>query len=540
MYVFRDGRRRIGGEFLLAGLRTSLEELRNNNDPEQALAALLWAGELECALADHNSEFLGQAESLTDGLSETVLGHPSKVPNELLQVLAQIHFNDQVSISPPEGFAYYALHPLNFADLARRFARPGEVAAVIGIRSIGTTLSAIVAAAQRESGMQVERFTVRPEGHPYDRRVELDNRQQTRLARLRDLGARFTVVDEGPGISGSSFLAAGEALVRHGVPYSHITLFCSREIDASKLVAHNAMERYSRFRYHHSPYDCRLNGQGDIFVGSGLWREKFLPSKASWPGSWTSMERSKFISHDGCRLLKFHGYGRFGEEVGARLNAITQAGFGPQYLGSEQGFGCTRIVTGRPANRVDLSPGLLKRISEYCAFRAIHLGTDHATTGELKRAVEANWEFEFGSNITPELHLDIVRPVIADGKMQPHEWIINGETALKIDSETHGDDHFFPGPTDIAWDLAGTIVEWRLSTEQAGTFLSHYRELTGDDARERMRSYLLAYATFRFAYCKMGAQAMAATPDEDLLTRDYYAYREHAMRLASRDCAQAA
>ena len=27
----------------------------------------------------------------------------------------------------------------------------------------------------------------------------------------------------------------------------------------------------------------------------------------------------------------------------------------------------------------------------------------------------------------------------------------------------HGDDHFFPGPTDIAWDLAGTIVEWELA-----------------------------------------------------------------------------
>jgi hypothetical protein len=252
------------------------------------------------------------------------------------------------------------------------------------------------------------------------------------------------------------------------------------------------------------------------------------------------MERSKFISDDGQRLFKFHGYGRFGEEVGARVNTIAQAGFGPEYLGPKQGFGCTSIVPGRSAKRADLSPVLLSRMAEYCAFRAGHITTDYASTSELKRAVEANWEFEFGSNIEPGLKLDIVKPVIADGKMQPHEWIITAEKALKVDSETHGDDHFFPGPTDIAWDLAGGIVEWGMNPEQARTFLRHYQQLAGDDAGKRMPSYLLAYATFRFAYCKMAAQAMAGTPDEVLLTRDYQAYREYAMRLASPDRAHAA
>ncbi len=540
MYVFRDGRRSIEGEFLLSGLQAALEKLENSSDPQPALAALLWAGELECALADHQSEFLDQSELLMDALSDAVLGRAHKTPNELLRVLAKIAFNRQISISPPEGFAYYALHPLNFADLARPFAKPGEVAAVIGIRSIGTTLSAIVAAALRESGMQVERTTVRPRGHPYDRQVELDPRQQARLARLRELNAKFTVVDEGPGISGSSFLATGEALVRQGIPYPRITFFCSRPIEPSKLVAPDAVERFSRFTHYNSPYDSRLNEQGSVFIGNGMWREKFLPIQASWPGSWTGMERSKFISYDGQQLFKFHGYGRFGEEVGARLNTIAQAGFGPEYLSSKQGFGGTRIVPGRPADRADLSPSLLNRMAEYCAFRARYISTQYASTDELKIAVEANWEYEWGSRIEPGLLLDIVRPVIADGKMQPHEWIITGEKALKVDSETHGDDHFFPGPTDIAWDLAGAIVEWEMNPEQARTFLRHYQQLTADDARGRMPSYLLAYATFRFAYCKMAAQAMAGTPDECLLTRDYHIYRECALKLASRDRAQAA
>jgi len=35
-----------------------------------------------------------------------------------------------------------------------------------GIRSIGTTLSAMAAAAARARGISVERITVRPQGHP--------------------------------------------------------------------------------------------------------------------------------------------------------------------------------------------------------------------------------------------------------------------------------------------------------------------------------------------------------------------------------------
>jgi hypothetical protein len=540
MHVFRNGRQSLKGEFLLSGLRTALEKLESPSDSSPAIAALIWAGELECALADHQPAFLEQAERLTDALSDAVLGHVRKPLNELLDKVAQIHFNEQVSISRPEGFAYYALHPLDFADLARRFTRSGKAAAVIGIRSIGTTLSAIVAATLRESGMQVERTTVRPTGHPYDRQVELDDRQQRWLTRMRRINALFIIVDEGPGISGSSFLGTGEALVGHGVPHSQITFFCSRPIDTSKLVGPNAAERYSRFSYHNSQHDSRLNGQGGTFIGNGMWREKFLSTEASWPGSWTAMERSKFLAHDGRRLFKFHGYGRFGEEVRARLNAVAQAGFGPEYLGFEQGFGCTILVPGRPANRADLSPELLNRMAEYCAFRAAHITADQASTDELKNSVEANWESEFGSGIEPGLQLDVVRPVIADGKMQPHEWIISGGNALKVDSETHGDDHFFPGPTDIAWDLAGAIIEWEMNAKQARNLLRYYQQLTGDDVTGRMPSYLLSYATFRFAYCKMGAQAMAGTPDEHLLARDYKLYRKSALKLASRDRAQAA
>jgi hypothetical protein len=112
------------------------------------------------------------------------------------------------------------------------------------------------------------------------------------------------------------------------------------------------------------------------------------------------------------------------------------------------------------------------------------------------------------------------KAVIVDGRMQPHEWLLTatGEM-LKTDSGSHGDDHFFPGPADIAWDLAGAIVEWRMKAEQAGEFLDLYRRASGDNAAGRVADFIHAYAVFRAAYCKMAGNAMAGTPEQARMER---------------------
>jgi hypothetical protein len=116
--------------------------------------------------------------------------------------------------------------------------------------------------------------------------------------------------------------------------------------------------------------------------------------------------------------------------------------------------------------------------------------------------------------------------VIADGRMQPHEWLLSGEVKiLKTDCGSHGDDHFFPGPTDIAWDLAGAIVEWRMSAPQAEAFLEIYRRASGDDAQNRIADYVNAYAVFRLAYCTMAANAMEGTQEQRKLEQSAELYR---------------
>src|SRR5205085_10519929 len=78
----------------------------------------------------------------------------------------------RISVRVSEGYAYYALRPETYVVAAVRWvqeARP-RAAVCIGIRSIGCSLSAAVAAAAERAGVRITTCTVRPRGHPFDRR----------------------------------------------------------------------------------------------------------------------------------------------------------------------------------------------------------------------------------------------------------------------------------------------------------------------------------------------------------------------------------
>jgi hypothetical protein len=116
--------------------------------------------------------------------------------------------------------------------------------------------------------------------------------------------------------------------------------------------------------------------------------------------------------------------------------------------------------------------------------------------------------------------LQVEKPVLVDGRMAPHEWLFTADNEmLKTDSGSHGDDHFFPGITDIAWDLAGAIVEWKMSQDQAEAFVEMYRRASGDNAMLRITEFIKAYTVFRAAYCMMAANAMRGTGEEARLAQ---------------------
>lgn len=181
----------------------------------------------------------------------------------------------------------------------------------------------------------------------------------------------------------------------------------------------------------------------------------------------------------------------------------------------EHGFVSYPWLDGRPMTTSNLSHEVIVRLAAYCAFRANTFSVPDAHISSLQQMAEHNLA-ELGFNLPISLKLE--RPVIVDGHMQPHEWILAQKGhILKTDSGSHGDDHFYPGPTDIAWDLAGAIVEWRMNAEQSAEFLDVYRRASGDDATARIDDFIRAYAVFRCAYCMMAANAMQGTAEQDRL-----------------------
>jgi hypothetical protein len=165
----------------------------------------------------------------------------------------------------------------------------------------------------------------------------------------------------------------------------------------------------------------------------------------------------------------------------------------------------------------DISASVVARLAAYCAFRLQTSACESADTSALQQMAEHNFQ-ELRFDLPPRLSLE--KPVIADGRMQPHEWVLTPQgQMLKTDSGSHGDDHFFPGATDIAWDLAGAIVEWQMDLVQAQAFLEIYGRATGDDARTRIEDYIKAYTVFRCAFCLMASNAMLGTAEQPRLER---------------------
>ena len=542
MLVFREGRRTTASSYLLRGLENSLAAISSQADysHKSVLTGLLQAGELECALADTGSDAAAIVATVTDSLAGYIVGQELTSPalfRESVQFLSSADLPCQLNISTPEGFAYYALHPLDYVEALARINEASHAAVVVGIRSIGTTLSATVKAHFSSKKIACERFTVRPLGHPFDRRVEPGARERERVAAGVAQDATFYVVDEGPGQSGSSFLATAEFLLREGVDSSKIVLLCANQPNFNNLLAANAAQRWQRFRTIQARAGSHLPKEAAIFVGGGGWRECCFASTDEWPASWLQMERLKYLSAASREFFRFDGFGHYGAQVRDRYLKVAEAGFGPACDDAGDGFTRFAMIEGvAPRRATEL---LIRRAAEYCAFRAEAMSADVPSDDALQEMTRINLERELGCALGDDFRLELVRPVVPDGKMMLHEWLLpkDGGPPLKLDSAAHGDDHFFPGPTDIAWDLAGVIVEWQLNESLSEEFLKRYEQLSGDRARARLRWYEIAYAAFRMGYSKMAAAAMRGHEEEHRLLREYRSYRERLAQMVSLEAA---
>jgi hypothetical protein len=520
-WIFRDGKRTVSGSELLDDLRRRIASVAGSST---VLDALIEAGELEAALADAGSNSAESAARVTDWLASAVIhGEPTAIASATNYTQGIVP-PDALTVAPPEGFTYYALHPSDFARLTAALDPPRY--AVLGIRSIGTTLSAVVLAALTAQGKQACRITVRPTGHPYSRRTDFTPEQLHWIN--ENSGAQFLIVDEGPGRSGSTFLSVAEALVRAGVPRHEITVLGSREPDLSSLCADNAVNRWREFRFISTTPSVNQRFAECTYAGGGDWRQSLIPGGDPWPASWTQMERLKFISPDWRTLYKFEGMGPIGAEARDRAFRLAQAGFGPEVSDAGDGFLAYELIQGKQPRVLDIDSLILERIADYCAFRyATFCVKPSAQEAQLREMLEFNVAQEFGVQLTLSSEAFCTkRPVITDGRMNPHEWILRHSGQLiKTDGVDHGDNHFFPGPCDIAWDLAGVAVEWQLGCEASDFLVEEFRRRSGVDVSPDLPLYKLAYSVFRCGFCKMAISTVNGSPEEQRLLDAYRHYR---------------
>jgi hypothetical protein len=440
--------------------------------------------------------------------------------------LGALSLPDGLVLKRPEGFAYYALDPAAYARAAAAAAPSAGPVLIIGIRSIGAALSAVARAGLRARGLAAERFTVRPRGPVWDRAYTAADGE---LARLRALApSECFIVDEGPGLSGSTFLAVGEGIERAGVPLERITFFTSHAVDARRLVTRDAVRRWGRFRVRvvddATPYD------GALDLGAGRWRHHVYRSEAEWPGCWTNSERRKFRVPSSLDLWKFVGLGHYGDAPLARAEQLAQAGFAPHVERAAPGYVRQRWVEGvplrRPLAKQAARRGLVPQLVDYLAFRSAAFPAAPASVEPLECLARVNVAEALGVDLPASFRLELARPVYPDARLAPHEWIASpGGALIKIDAIDHGDDHFFPGPCDSAWDLAGVIVELELCEAESAALLAAYRQRTSDHAAARLPAYRIAYAAARVGFLNMAA-ACADREERERLARDERWYAE--------------
>jgi hypothetical protein len=509
---------------LLDDLRSEIQSLSSGTG--SVVDALIRAGEIETGLEDAGSPATTSLSDLVDELAAAACA--DKRPSlRCLHSLASVDYPTSIRCSHPEGFSYYGLNPLDFADLTRRIVPDlAQCVAVIGIRSVGSTLGAVVAATLRASDRLARRITVRPEGEPYQRKTSFSAVQMPWIQDCIEHQADFVVVDEGPGFSGSTFLSVARALLDAGVPRRRIVLLGSRPFPAA--APEERAQEWTRFRSYIVDYGRHVPHDVGRSLGGGAWREVIYSDRSHWPACWTDQERIKHLSSDGKVFFKFEGFGRFGKLVRSQAEALAQGGFSPGLPVWNSAFAGYEFLRGRPLRSADLTEDLLSALASYCAFRLTNFPAAESDAVMLREMMRVNLEVEFDRQWKVErLHLE--RPIYADCRMLLHEWFLTPEgRILKTDSVGHGEGHQLPGPVDIAWDLAGAIIEWGLSPAQADFFLSEYRRQSGENPRNRLPGYLLAYSVLRAAQCRMAA-ASACTRREiqDLRTL----YQEHRARV---------
>ena len=583
MLVYGDHAREVRPSEVLAALRARLrrvEAVPAGIARHMALVSLLIeAGELAQGLLDADSAERRQDEPGPRGAACLALPMAfaravrdsyvsgfmrySPIPDEVLDALERLELPERVTVKMPEGYAYYALYPELYLEAARSLRLLPRPPVVVGIRSIGTSLACVVAAA---SGTMAPPLTVRPGGPPFQRTLSLGPELERQLlARARE--SHVAIVDEGPGLSGSSFGAVADFLEERGLPEDRLLFFPSHAGGLGPMASERHRVRWARARRYTADFDALFVRPEDpppplaawvediigpihgplVDVSGGAWRHRVFPDERHWPAVHVQQERRKYLilSERGAFLLKFAGLGLYGERRLARARQLSEASLTPHVEGLRHGFLVQRWLEGarplplaRGLNRAEL----VARVGAYLGFRARRFVAEPGRGASLAKLLEMaryNSAQVLGDGFAESLgswaprleRLSAeVRPVETDNKPHAWEWLVLQDgRLLKADAVDHHDAHDLIGCQDVAWDVVGAAVELELDAAEQSILAEYVARVSGHDVSgPLMDFYRPCYLAFQ-----LGHHTLAASALEGLVPEEAARLRQAAERYAT-------
>lgn len=551
MIVYRNHREQTSTDLVLRRSLNLIDQFQATDCSYQdAVELLIETAELETGVTDHycrdldlTNEKIRLCRNITLNAASMAVrmwdgGNPDiieiKKNGKLLEDLRASGIPERIEVSIPEGFVYYGLYPETYVQAAYEFhdeLNPGSVVC-IGLRTIGTALSAIVECALRSRGCDVESFTVRPRGDPFDRHVEISGDLEKII--VENQHSYFVLVDEGPGLSGSSIAGTFRKLRQFDIPRKNIVLFTSWIPDGSAFISEYAKTEWPHYKKYsgsfekqwiagerlETEFNCKIAGD----ISAGFWRYKLYKNENEFPAVHNQHERRKYMAFFEDRersILKFAGFGRYGKRMFRRAGLLE--GFSPSPLSLKNGFLQLKYIEGKPMANGEIEEDFVRRIVDYIAFIKNNFQAEVTVAyDEMLEMINVNvaeglgksWmeKLNIGKRFSPEVYGKV--PVAIDGHMMPHEWIKTETGYIKTDSIEHHSDQFFHGCQDIAWDVAGSIIEFGFTGSRKNEFIETCAKAVEDrDLVNRMDFYIIAYLAYRLGFVTLASVTLSGTDD---------------------------
>jgi hypothetical protein len=521
MIVYGDPTVRAKISEIVAALRNPRDGVRSQ---------LIVAGQLEQALEDQGHPAAALARQITDRCAEAYVNASKPTSSALL---TKLPLDQELVVKVPEGYQCYGLYPQQYVDACSRLPCEMHRCTVIGIRSIGTSLSAVVAATLEDRRVQVERRTVRPSGDPYRRAIDPADLGEV------EKSAWLVVVDEGPGQSGSSFASVAKAGYDLGIPYDRIILLTGHSGEPGGAATFKTRSIWSQVKR------CSVEEPSDVLEALIMETSRLLdafPSRGliastdAWIGTanapvYQPFESQKFqTSFDGESLMwVFYGLDSLGAGAGlaqqqlaerARLGwSISPAappahGYIPFFYNSRRLVSTAYVAT--------------EEVAEYLLAVAAPGAADDADQERLAHMLFWNVHKTLGTEaaqkvrcITPAT-TPATEFVYPDGRMMLYNWRRDSSGKLmKLDGVGHQQDHTVIGSQSILWDIAGAVVE--LSADEEELLL----RMNLAPFTEYMPFYKAAYLAFWMGMARMSADILGVEDHRTpALEQAYERYRD--------------